>query len=493
MEKNSEVDGTVSNRAENSIPTDYSALAKDDVQEYEYDYLTEQWGLEDISRYNKGGFHPIHIEDVLDDRYEVVHKLGSGGFGTVWLCRDHHLEKWRAVKVMTAEHSSNSAEAKMFEFLKQNSSLEELDKNHIATPLESFWIEGPNGRHLCLVMQIYGYRVSDWRLDLDNIEPSTRKDSAELCGQITQALAFLHSKGVCHGDFRPSNILMKLDQDALHELDQTQMIELLGEPEGYEVQTKSGESPCPKGPEYCVLNVSMMWCERLIIPEIVIIDFGESFFLNNPKNTTGIPTSYAAPEVLFHQVTGVGVDIWSLACTIYEIRTRDQLFGGSFYGSNFNRVVYEMEIILGPLAMPYREVWDCEGLKGPDTIARACDEEDSPESAATCSLKSLECGRNDHIRDSGYDDILEAILGAEREQCHSLLSEDRWKPPIKYRYERKEVLALADLLRRLLKYHPEERVGAESILQHEWLQSTRASYKARAEADEDELLGLEFL
>ncbi|KAI8948597.1 kinase-like domain-containing protein [Xylaria longipes] len=479
MEIDSKIDASVPIRAEHSIPTDDNAVMKDDVQEYEYNYLTEQWGLEEINRYNKGGFHPIHIEDFLDDRYEVVHKLGSGGFGTVWLCRDRHLEKWRAVKVMTADHSSDSAELETFEFLEQSSSPEELDQNHIAAPLELFWIDGPNGRHLCLVMQIYGYRVSDWRLDLDNVEPSTRRDSAELCGQIAQALAFLHSKGICHGDFRPSNILMKLDQDALHELDQTQMIELLGEPEGYEVRTKSGESPLPKGPEYCVLNVSLMWCQSLIIPEIVIIDFGESFFIDNPKNTTGIPTSYAAPEVLFRQATGAGVDIWSLACTVYEVRTRDQLFGGSFYGSNFNRVVYEMEIIIGPLAKPYREVWDREGFKGPDTIVRACEEDDRPE--------------NDHIKDSGYDDIIEAMLGAEREQCHSLLSEDRWKPPIKYRYEREEVLALADLLRRLLRYHPEERMGAESVLQHEWLQNTSTSYEVLADVDEDELLSSEDL
>ncbi|KAI0530352.1 kinase-like domain-containing protein [Xylaria digitata] len=439
---------------EGNISSEDDTWEADDVQEYEYNYLAEQWGLEEISRYNKGGFHPIHLGDALDGRFEVIHKLGSGGFATVWLCRDRQLEEWRAVKVMTADHSPDSAEARTFEFLKQNSSLEELEQNHIAAPLESFWIEGANGKHLCLVMEIYGYPVSEWRLDLDNVESSTKKQSADICGQITQALAFLHNKGICHGDFRPSNILMKLNQDALQKLDPTQMTELLGEAEAYEVQTTSGESPQPRGPEYCVLAVSQTWCKKLLLEEIMVVDFGESFFANDLRNTTGIPTPYAAPEVIFHKEIGIGVDLWSLACTIYEIRTGDKLFGGSFYGSRVNRVVYEMEIILGPLAKPYREVWEREGLEGPDGIVK---------------VPSLEYKRRQCITGTRYDDILEAMLGAEREQYYSLLSGDRDKPPIKYQYEREEVLALADLLRTLLKYHPGNRLDADKVLQHRWL------------------------
>lgn len=200
MDKNSEIEAPVPNCAEGSIHTNDDIFAGDGVQEYEYNYLTEQWGLEEISKYNKGGFHPIHIEDVLDDRYEVVHKLGSGGFGTVWLCRDRHLEKWRAVKVMTADHSSDSAEAKTFDFLKKNSSLEELDRNHIAAPLDSFWISGPNGRHLCFVLPVYGCTVSRWRDGLDSVGLETAKLSKKICRQIIQGLIFLHGQGLCHGD-----------------------------------------------------------------------------------------------------------------------------------------------------------------------------------------------------------------------------------------------------------------------------------------------------
>jgi hypothetical protein len=51
-------------------------------------FLLPQLGgadTEDVERYQRGGFHPVHLGDVYDERYRVVHKLGAGGFSTVWL------------------------------------------------------------------------------------------------------------------------------------------------------------------------------------------------------------------------------------------------------------------------------------------------------------------------------------------------------------------------------------------------------------------------
>ncbi len=35
-----------------------------------------------------GGYHPVHVGDVFNKRYEVLSKLGWGYFSTVWLCID---------------------------------------------------------------------------------------------------------------------------------------------------------------------------------------------------------------------------------------------------------------------------------------------------------------------------------------------------------------------------------------------------------------------
>jgi serine/threonine protein kinase len=44
---------------------------------------------ERMTRYRPGGFHPVKLGDTFKDgRYKVYHKLGWGGFSTVWLARD---------------------------------------------------------------------------------------------------------------------------------------------------------------------------------------------------------------------------------------------------------------------------------------------------------------------------------------------------------------------------------------------------------------------
>lgn len=45
---------------------------------------------ENLLGYCVGGYHPLVIGDALQSgRYDVHHKLGHGGYSTVWLCRDN--------------------------------------------------------------------------------------------------------------------------------------------------------------------------------------------------------------------------------------------------------------------------------------------------------------------------------------------------------------------------------------------------------------------
>lgn len=42
-----------------------------------------------LSRYRPGGYHPVTLGDKFNaGRYAVFHKLGWGGFSTVWLAFD---------------------------------------------------------------------------------------------------------------------------------------------------------------------------------------------------------------------------------------------------------------------------------------------------------------------------------------------------------------------------------------------------------------------
>jgi hypothetical protein len=61
--------------------------AMEDLNIYEQSNLL--YTQEQMSRYRPGGFHPVCLGDTFNHgRYTVHHKLGWGGFSTVWLAWD---------------------------------------------------------------------------------------------------------------------------------------------------------------------------------------------------------------------------------------------------------------------------------------------------------------------------------------------------------------------------------------------------------------------
>ncbi|KAB5533530.1 hypothetical protein GE09DRAFT_1063573 [Coniochaeta sp. 2T2.1] len=86
-----------------------STVHYDDVEHYGYPHIH---GIEDLNLYRRGGFHPVLYGDRLGPggRFEVVHKLGHGGFATVWLCFDSWKHDWKAIKIVQA-CASRKAEA----------------------------------------------------------------------------------------------------------------------------------------------------------------------------------------------------------------------------------------------------------------------------------------------------------------------------------------------------------------------------------------------
>jgi hypothetical protein len=41
-----------------------------------------------IEEYRPGGYHPVELGDVFENKYRVMRKLGYGAYSTVWLARD---------------------------------------------------------------------------------------------------------------------------------------------------------------------------------------------------------------------------------------------------------------------------------------------------------------------------------------------------------------------------------------------------------------------
>lgn len=142
--------------------------------------------------YEPGWFHPVHLQDVYDLRYTVVHKLGFGGLSTVWLARDSLGDEWVALKILATEPSTTCTA--------RPSILDDDDIKSSALfciPKREFWIDGPNGRHLCLVLPVVGPSCSSLSKGIySRMKPVL---AADIGRQAVKATALLHSKGFCHG------------------------------------------------------------------------------------------------------------------------------------------------------------------------------------------------------------------------------------------------------------------------------------------------------
>lgn len=74
---------------------------------YEDQDSSEDEGMPD---YKIGGYHPVHVGEVLLDRYVIIQKLGWGHFSTVWLTKDLKYNSYVALKVQkSAQHYLEAA------------------------------------------------------------------------------------------------------------------------------------------------------------------------------------------------------------------------------------------------------------------------------------------------------------------------------------------------------------------------------------------------
>lgn len=162
--------------------------------------MVYQWqeDVEDLEDYRHGGFHPTHLSDrYLDGRYEVVHKLGYGTYSTVWLAKDHVEVKFVALKILIACASSESNESKVLRALGSGPS-NHHGRNYVPTLFNEFAIDGPNGRHRCIVSEAVGCSVAQSK-DASTTWKFSANVARAISAQVLLGADYVHSCGIVHG------------------------------------------------------------------------------------------------------------------------------------------------------------------------------------------------------------------------------------------------------------------------------------------------------
>lgn len=71
------------------------------------EHESEDEGIQD---YKLGGYHPVHVGEVINNRYVVIQKIGWGHFSTVWLSKDFKYNNYVALKIQkSAPHYLEAA------------------------------------------------------------------------------------------------------------------------------------------------------------------------------------------------------------------------------------------------------------------------------------------------------------------------------------------------------------------------------------------------
>ena len=135
-------------------------------------------------------------------KYRILRKLGSGGFGTVYLAEDTILKCQRALKI---PHRTSAQADKLLQESVLQTRL--LDHPHIVKLLTVDIIDN------ILIMVMEYIEGTDLEKILDQSSSLQVKSALNYFKQILSALAFAHQKSVIHRDIRPSNILINLDDD----------------------------------------------------------------------------------------------------------------------------------------------------------------------------------------------------------------------------------------------------------------------------------------
>lgn len=170
--------------------------------------------VENLEEYRPGGYHPAVIGDTFcSDRYTIVHKLGFGGYSTIWLARDRQYSRYVSLKILAARVSQESREAEILHLLMKGDAAH-VGKQFIPQLLDQFFFDGPNGHHRCLVGEPAGCSVARSKEDSTNLmfPPNAARSTA---AQLIMGLSYLHENDVCHGGkyicyslcpFRPSRL-----------------------------------------------------------------------------------------------------------------------------------------------------------------------------------------------------------------------------------------------------------------------------------------------
>lgn len=235
---------------------------------------------------------PLHIDDMIAGRYQIVDLLGQAAFSRAVQALDLKTGALVCLKIIKNNKDYFDQGLDEVKLLQYVNAADPGDEAGLLRLHDFFYFK----EHLVLVTELLRanlYEFQKYNRESGDEPYFTLPRIQSIARQVLHSLSFMHHLGLVHADLKPENILVK------------------------------SYSRC----------------------QVKVIDLGSSCFVTDHLSSYVQSRSYRAPEVIIGLPYDQKVDIWSLGCILAELATGRVLF----QNESIVTLLARLEGILGPM------------------------------------------------------------------------------------------------------------------------------------------------
>jgi serine/threonine-protein kinase len=190
---------------------------------------------------------------LLNNRYQLLQRVGSGGMAEVFRARDSMLERYVAIKVLRADYTENKSFQERFR--QEARAAANLSHPNIVT-VHDFGLD--RGQLFIVMEHVPG---SDLKTLLRQRGRFTVDEAIPLIVQACAGIGYAHRAGLVHCDVKPHNMLVTPDKRlkvtdfgiaralaTIHPEERTEVV--WGSPQYFSPEQAAGEPPSPASDVY---------------------------------------------------------------------------------------------------------------------------------------------------------------------------------------------------------------------------------------------------
>jgi beta-lactam-binding protein with PASTA domain/predicted Ser/Thr protein kinase len=140
----------------------------------------------------------VKQDSVVDERYRILQRIGSGGMADVWLAEDTHLQRQVALKVLHARFAQDQEFVERFR--REAEAAAGLQHPNVVAVFDRGEVDGT----YYIAMQYLEGRTLKQLIEAG----LTPEQAAPLIRQVLEGARFAHRHGIVHRDLKPQNVIV---------------------------------------------------------------------------------------------------------------------------------------------------------------------------------------------------------------------------------------------------------------------------------------------